>query len=251
MTPTTNGGTCERRGWAVVTGATGEIGSVVAEQLGRDGHDVIVQCFRKVERAEQVAAATERHGGRAVVVRANFAAAGAACAFVEEVRAITGEVRTLVAAAASGVMRPVAELSERHWDWTMSVNVRSLATLVSQLRPVATVALSSAGASRAVAGYAAVGASKAAMEALVRSLAVELAPAGRVNALCVGLMDSPAARLLPDAVQVLDDMRDRTPLGRLVTAQDVAQAITWMLSDDASMLTGATVVLDGGRSILL
>lgn len=235
----------------MVTGASGDIGSVVARQLADDGYDLVLHSFRRPEPAAVVAQAAQRAGRRVRTFTANFAQPGASDRVAAQVLDATGGVDVLVTAAASGVMRPVAELTERHWSWTLAVNVHPLAALATHLRPRACVALSSTGAARTIPGYAAVGASKAALESLVRSLAVELAPASRVNAVQVGLVDSRAAQLLPDADELLADVRARTPLGRLVTAQDVANTVSWLVGERAAMVTGSTIVLDGGRALLL
>lgn len=238
-------------GWALVTGASGDIGSVVAERLADDGYDLVLHTFRRQHAADSLAQRIRQRGRQALVIRANFAAAGATGRFADQVAEATGGVAAMVAAAASGVMRPAAELTEHHLDWTFAVNARALSLLATRLRPRSTVALTSPGSASVVPGYAGIGPSKAALESLVRYLAVELAPACRVNALSAGLVGTRAARLLPGWEELAVSMPARTPLGRLVTAGDIANAAAWLISGQAAMVTGTTLVLDGGRQLLL
>lgn len=237
--------------WALVTGASGDIGSVIAERLAADGYDLVLHTFRRQGAADGLAERIRDRGREALVMRANFASAGATGRFADQVSEATGGVTALVAAAASGVMRPAAELTEHHLDWTFAVNARALSLLATRLLPRATVALTSPGSSAVVPGYAGIGPSKAALESLVRYLAVELAPACRVNALSAGLVETRAARLLPGWEELAVTMPARTPLRRLVTAADIANAVAWLISDQAAMITGTTLMLDGGRHLLL
>ncbi len=232
-------------GWALVTGGSGDIGRAVSLRLARDGYDVALTTFRNVEAAEEVAAKVRAEGRAARVLRAHLGRNGAAAALAEE----CGPVDVVVSNAASGVLKPVAELDERAFDWSMGVNARPLLALVSLLRPRAAVAMSSPGAGRVLPAYAAVGASKAALEALVRYLAVELAPATRVNAVSAGVVDTRALTHFPDRSGLLASALERTPAGRLVTPEDVAHAVAWLVSPDAAMVTGHTLVLDGGWSL--
>jgi enoyl-[acyl-carrier protein] reductase III len=180
------------------------------------------------------------------VLRSHLGRPGAAEALVD---ALDEPVDVVISNAASGVLKPVGELDERAFDWSMGVNARPLLTLVSRLRPRAAVAMSSPGSTRVLPAYAVVGASKAALEALVRYLAVELAPATRVNAISAGVVDTRALTHFPDREGLLDAALARTPMARLVTPDDVANAVAWLVSPEASMVTGHTLVLDGGWSL--
>jgi len=112
------------------------------------------------------------------------------------------------------------------------------------------VALTSIGSTRVIPDYTAVGASKAALEALVRYLAVELGPKDiRVNAVSPGVVDTKALRHFPSRDAMLAEGLAGTPAGRLVCPQDVALAVRFLLSDDAWMIRGHTLVVDGGAAL--
>lgn len=238
-------------GWAVVTGASGDIGRQIALRLAEDGYDLVLHTFRNRDTARTLATGIEAQGRRALVLAANFARQAATEEFAEAVTGAVGAVEVFVSNAASGVMRPAEELTERHLEWTFGVNLRPLRLLTTAWRPRAVVALTSPGSRRVVPDYAAVGASKAAVESLVRYLAVEFAPGSRVNAVSSGLVDTKSARLLPAWEALREDALARTPMGRLVTPEDVARTVSWLVSAEARMVTGVTMVLDGGRGLLL
>ena len=231
--------------WALVTGGSGDIGRALCVRLARDGYDVVLTTFRAVEAAEEVAEKVRAEGRQARVLRAHLGRSGAAAELAGE----CGPVDVVVSNAASGVLRPVAELDEKAFDWSMSVNARPLLSLVAGLRPRAAVALSSPGSTRVLPAYAVVGASKAALESLVRYLAVELAPATRVNAISAGIVDTRALTHFPDREGLLASAAERTPMRRLVTPDDVANAVAWLVSPEAAMVNGHTLVLDGGWSL--
>jgi enoyl-[acyl-carrier protein] reductase III len=113
------------------------------------------------------------------------------------------------------------------------------------------VALSSLGSERVLDNYVLVGASKAALESIVRYLAVELAPRGiRVNAVSGGLVETDALDAFPNREQMLSWSTSRTPAGRLVVPADIAGTVCFLCSADAEMIRGQTIVVDGGFSLL-
>jgi enoyl-[acyl-carrier protein] reductase III len=168
-----------------------------------------------------------------------------------------GRLDILISNAASGVIRPALELTPRHWQWTMDINAGTLIPLTQQSVPLmedggAIIAVSSLGAVRAIPNYSAVGASKAALESLVRHLAMELAPRGiRVNAVSAGVVDTDALKHFPNRGDLLEGAAKRTPAGRLILPSDVADAVLFLVSPLAQMVIGQTLVVDGGYSILV
>jgi enoyl-[acyl-carrier protein] reductase III len=151
------------------------------------------------------------------------------------------------------VIRPALETEDKHWDWTMNANARALLSLARATAPSMTpgssiVAISSLGSERVLDNYVLIGTSKAALESVVRYLAVELAPVIRVNAVSGGVVDTGALDYFPNREEMLASV-ERTPAGRLVEADDIAAAVSFLCSDDAEMVRGQTLVVDGGFSL--
>src|SRR5204862_4771720 len=146
---------------------------------------------------------------------------------VEEL-ASHGPFDVLVHNAATGVIRRALETEDKHWDWTLAANARALLGLGRAIVPTmpsggSIVAISSLGSTRVLENYVLVGTSKAALESLVRYLAVELAPRGiRVNAVSGGVVETQALDHFPNREQMLSGSLKRTPAGRLVEPADVA-----------------------------
>jgi enoyl-[acyl-carrier protein] reductase III len=237
----------------LVTGGSRGIGREIALNFAEQGASrVAIGYLRSDSAAEETASALRERGAEPLLLRGNVGDTDRLEAMLEE----TGELDVVVANAATGVIRPVLELTEKHWDWTMDANARSLFTLArlaaSQLSTGSSiVALSSLGSTRVLDNYVLVGVSKAAIEALVRYLAVELAPQDiRVNAVTAGLVDTDALEYFPDRQEMLDFYRERTPAGRLVGPSDIAQLVCFLSSPDASMIRGQAIVLDGGYSLI-
>ena len=239
------------RASVLVTGGSRGIGKAIALRFASLGAArVAIGYMRGDSPAEETAEELRALGAEPVLVRGNVASSRVA----DEVAAL-GRLDVLVHAAATGVMRPALETDDKHWDWTLSANARALLSLTRAAAPPmsagATIGgLSSRGSVRVLDNYTLVGASKAALEALVRYLAVELAPRGiRVNAVSAGVVDTDALEHFPNKDAMLE-LGIRNPVGRLVTREDVAAVVTFLCSPEAEMIRGQTVVVDGGWSLL-
>ena len=235
----------------LVTGGSRGIGKEIALRFARLGaHRVAIGYMRGDKPAEETAAELREAGAEAVLVRGNVASSRIA----EQVAAL-GPLDVLVHAAATGVIRRALETEDKHWDWTMSANARDLLSLTRAAAPSmpqgsSVVAISSLGSTRVLEDYVLVGVSKAALETLVRYLAVELAPRGiRVNAVSAGVVDTGALEHFPQKEAMLE-MGERNPVGRRVTPEDVAACVTFLCSPEAEMIRGQTIVVDGGWSLL-
>jgi enoyl-[acyl-carrier protein] reductase III len=237
----------------LVTGGSRGIGKAIALRFAELGAArVAISYLRNDKAAEDTAKELEGAGAQAVVLRGNIGDAEKAAAFVEQ----AGPLDVLVSNAATGVIRPALEIEEKHWDWTVNANARALLTLTRHAAPSmpsgsSIVAISSLGSQRVLDDYVVVGVSKAALEALVRYLAVELAEQGiRVNAVSAGLVETGALDFFAKREEMLDYYRRRTPAGRLVEPRDVADTVCFLASPEADMIRGQTIVVDGGYSVV-
>jgi enoyl-[acyl-carrier protein] reductase III len=237
----------------LVTGGSRGIGKGIALRFAELGAKRVgVSYLRNDKAAEETAKELEGLGAEPVLLRGNIGDPDKTAALVEE----AGPLDVIVSNAATGVIRPALEIEEKHWDWTVNANARALLALVRHAAPslqpsASIIAISSLGSARVLDDYVVVGVSKAALEALVRYLAVELAPKGiRVNAVSAGLVETGALEYFNKRDEMLEYYKQRTPAGRLVGPRDVADAVCFLASPEAEMIRGQTLVVDGGYSVL-
>jgi len=235
----------------LVTGGSRGIGKAIALRFASLGAKrVAIGYMRGDTAAEETAEDLRALGAEPIFVRGNVASQRIA----DEVARL-GALDVLIHSAATGVIRPALETDDKHWDWTLSANARALLSLTRAAAPAMTpgssiIGLSSLGSVRVLENYALVGASKAALEAIIRYLAVELAPRGiRVNAVSAGVVETGALEHFPNR-QAMLEMGEANPVGRIVTPEDIAGCVMFLCSPDAEMIRGQTMVVDGGWSLL-
>jgi enoyl-[acyl-carrier protein] reductase III len=236
----------------LVTGGTRGIGKAIALRFAALGaRRIALGYLRNDAAAEEAADELRAAGAEPVLVRGNVASDR-----VVEEFASHGPFAAVVHNAATGVIRSALETEDKHWDWTLGANARALLSLARACVPAmepgsSIVGVSSLGSTRVLENYVLVGTSKAALESVVRYLAVELAPRGiRVNAVSAGVVETEALDHFPNRDQMLSAARERTPAGRMVEPDDVAGAVAYLCSPDADMVRGHTLIVDGGYSLL-
>ena len=240
---------------ALVTGGSRGIGKAIATEIGKRGATVIINYLKNHSAAQATVDELEAAGVTATRIKAHIGDEAAVESLVNKIEEEHGRLDILVNNAASGVMRPAAELSAKHWDWTMNINARGpwmLAVAASRLMPEGSriVNLSSPGSTQVLPAYFAVGVSKAALEAVTRYLAVELGPKGiAVNTVSAGFVMTDAIDAFPDELGVKDIASRPTPAGRVIVPEDVAKVVAMMCGVDSEMIRGQVIMVDGGETL--
>jgi NAD(P)-dependent dehydrogenase (short-subunit alcohol dehydrogenase family) len=240
--------TARRQQRALVTGATSGLGRAIAQQLGRDGLEVIVH-GRDAERGSQVAGGIKQAGGAASFVAADLREP----AEIERLAADVGEIDVLVNNAGLSWFGPSAELKPDTFDALFGSNVRAPYFLVAAFGPAmaargsgSVISISSMVGRIGLASAAAYGATKGAVESLTRAWAAEFSPQGvRVNAVAAGPVYTDGA--VPERTTALGAT---TPIGRAASAEEIAALVSFLASPQASYITGAVLAADGGRTAI-
>ncbi len=247
---------------ALITGSGRGIGRAIALHFAQRGADVIVNYFRNREPAEETVHRIEALGRRALPVKADIGDLDDLDRLFDQVEKNFGGLDILVHNAASGYNRPALEQKPKGWDWTMNINARALLFAAQRAVPLmekrgggSIVSLSSAGSLRVLPDYIVVGASKAALEALTRYLAVELIRKNiLVNAVSPGVVETDALQhfaSMGDRQAILKKFIDEVPAGRLVQPEEVAGVVAFLCTPAARMIVGQTIHVDGGLTHVL
>lgn len=241
---------------ALITGGGRGIGKAVAKKLAAAGCDIIINYFNSSDLAEALCQELIALGVKAFPIQANVSDPSSVEDLFKQLTQHFDHLDIVINNAASGVLKPALEMSVKHWRWCTEINALALVLLAQKAKPLLRqggriIALSSLGSERAIPNYAFIGASKAALESLVRSLSIEFAPQGiSVNTISAGAVDTDALKHFPNREEVLKKALDVSLSGRNITPEDVANVVYLLCLPEAEMIKGQTVHVDAGYSII-
>lgn len=240
---------------ALVTGGTRGIGRAISLKLAGLGAHIILNYLDREKEARETLSLIESGNGTAELLPANLAHLDNIKSMADTLHKKHPRLDLLIHSAALGTFKNVIDLRQNQWDLSFDINTKAFLWLVQKLSPLmpkqsSIVAISSTGAQRYVPSYGAVGISKAALENLVRYLAVELAARSiRVNAVSGGLIDTESLNAFPHLEMMKKETIRRTPQGRLGTPEDIANVVAFLCQEDSSWILGQTLIADGGYSL--
>jgi 2-hydroxycyclohexanecarboxyl-CoA dehydrogenase len=243
---------------AVVSGGAAGIGLAIAERLARDGFKLAI--LDVVDgAAEQAAESIERAGGTARGYRADVSDREQVDKALVAARAELGPLSAVVANAAVALQQPFLEMTLDQWNRTLAINLTGTFNVVQSALPDLVeagwgrlVLISSSSAQRGAPNMAHYAASKGGQMGLTKALALEFAKSGiTVNTVAPSSIDTPSVQKKRDAGQMpsAQDMAKFIPVGRTGTGADIAAAVAYLVSDDASYVTGQTISVNGGSFI--
>ncbi|MFY7697697.1 MAG: enoyl-[acyl-carrier-protein] reductase FabL [Legionella sp.] len=241
---------------ALITGGAKGIGRATALKLANSGCNIAIVYYNSCEEASNLVDEIRSRGCKAEAFQANVADHQSVKDLFSQFNQKFSQLDFLISNAASGVLKSALSMSTKHWRWCLETNALALNHLVTEARSIMprgsrVIALSSLGSQRAIPNYAFIGASKAALEALVRSLSLELAEFGiSVNTVSAGVVDTDALKHFPNRQQLLDEYQAHALAGRSLTPEDVANAIYLLCLPEAEMIKGHTLYVDAGYSVV-
>ncbi|MBP5622965.1 MAG: SDR family oxidoreductase [Thermoguttaceae bacterium] len=243
---------------ALVTGSSRGLGRATAIRLAEAGADVVVNYVTSQSAARETAEAVASLGRKVWVVRADVGEKEDVDSMIKFIEDTIGRLDIIVSNAATGGFRPLLKATKTNFDAAFHSNVLPIILLSQAAKDLLwqskergkIVAVSSHGSFKALHSYGLIGASKAALEATVRHLTLELGEHVNVNVVLAGLLDTDSGRKLPGSDQMFASVVAHSMVGnRTLKVEDVANAILFLASPLADMVQGATLIVDGGSAI--
>jgi enoyl-[acyl-carrier protein] reductase III len=243
---------------ALITGASRGIGRSISLRLAELGADIVLNYARNDEAAAKTEKDLRSNDIRVLPFRANVGDFKLTETMIDHAVSQLGGIDILIHNAAIGAFKPVHRLKPNQWDLSMDIIAKALLMMVQKVVPSMeergqgnVIAISSPGSQRFIPNYGAIGISKAALESLVKYLAVELAPRNiRVNGVSGGLVDTDAMKAYPKYDEFQREIIRRTPAGRIGQPDDIARIVAFLARPESEWIIGQTIIADGGLSLI-
>jgi len=243
---------------ALITGASRGIGRATALRLAEEGVNIAVNYLQNEDAANKTVEELKAKGVKSAAFQTNVGDLDAHEALIANVVKTFGTLDILIHNAALGAFKPVHKLKMNQWDLSMNINAKAFLALTQKVLPImepkkngSILAISSLGSHHFIPNYGAIGISKAALESVIRYLAVELMPKGiRVNGVSGGLVDTDALKAFPFFDMFKNEVLKRTPAGRIGKPEDIARVVTFLCSPESNWIVGQVLIADGGLSLI-
>lgn len=245
----------KRKHTALITGGTRGIGRAISIDLARYfAHTIFVNYIQNDTEAKKTAELVRKHGSKAYLLKANLMFPDEIDKMFDEIYSKTKSLDIFIHCAAINSFKPLIKVKPNQWDMTMNVNARAFLLCVQKCLPKMKkgkiLAISSLGSRTFVPNYGAMGATKSALESVVRYLAVELAGLRiQVNGVTAGFVNTSSLTKFPHYQRMRKEVLKRTPAGRIGTSEDVSNMVMFLLSRSAEWIYGQNIIVDGGISL--
>ena len=241
---------------ALVTGGSRGIGRSISVMLSKYfAKKVFVNFLQNDDEAKNTESMLNKSKCETVLLKNNLAFPDEVDRMFEKIYNQTDRIDVFIHCAAINSFKPITAITPRQWDLIMNVNARSFLQCVQKCLPVmekgSIVAISSLGSRKFIPNYGSLSETKSALETLVRDFGVELAPKGiRVNGITAGLVETESLLKFPDYEKMISSAKAHTPVGRIGTPEDIANAVAFLISNMSDWVIGQNIIIDGGFSLI-
>jgi enoyl-[acyl-carrier protein] reductase III len=240
----------------LITGGSRGIGRALSLKFSRLGATVLINFLQNTKKAEETQRLIQKSGKKCLLYQSNLNNPEEISQMMSKITDDFGRLDILVHNAALGVFKPTLQIRTNQWDLSMNINARALLLLAKKSIKLMKnggniIGISSLGSHRVAPNYGAIGISKAALESLIRYLAVEMAPYNiRVNGVAGGIIKTESIKKFPEYEKATAMVLKNIPAKRLGMPDDIANAVIQLVSDEASWIYGQIFVVDGGQSLI-
>ena len=238
----------------LVTGGSKGIGAEIALELSRSGYDIILHYNKSSTSAGNVAEACRKNGSKVALVSADLTSSNGIKDLCNQVRKLNLKLKGIVNNAGSGAGDDISRLTEEVWDAVLTINAKAPLLIIKNLLDLfeenaSIVNMSSLASMKPIPSSISYSAGKAALLNITKSLALNLGPQIRINAIAPGFIETDMTAFFRQNEKIYDNIIKRTPLKRFGKPEEIAKIARFLISDDSSFMTGEVIVADGGISI--